>query len=185
MARIDHGHFEVKATFGKGKEEWVKFDVVQQTAITLQRPTAQEAPASIEAPAPVEAPKAETANAAGFPVRWKSMTTGHVLVIRFEGDYIYGERVLPEAAANAGIFFLMDVKKDGDKYVGKTNGHILSAPTGGKSCSMTWPTELTLVTPDRIEGRSFSPPTNAKVDWNACTYSPPADWQTFTWIPVK
>jgi hypothetical protein len=48
-----------------------------------------------------------------------------------------------------------------------------------------WPIELTLVTPDRIEGRAFTPPLNAKVGWNACTYSPPADWQPFTWIPVS
>ena len=91
---------------------------------------------------------------------------------------------MPEAAKKAGVFFLMDVKKDGDKYVGKINGRIVSTD-GGKSCSGTWPIELTLVTPDRIEGRSFTPPVNAKTDWNACTYSPPADWQPFSWIPVR
>lgn len=39
MARTDNGHFEVQGGNGKGKEEWVKFDVVQQSAI--QRPAAQ------------------------------------------------------------------------------------------------------------------------------------------------
>ena len=120
----------------------------------------------------------------GFPARWKSLTSGTVRTLRFEGEYIYGETILSDDAAKAGGFFLMDVKKDGDKYVGKINGHILSAP-GGKSCSVTSPIELTLVTPERIEGRSFTPPANAKIDWNTCTTSPPADWQTFTWIPVK
>jgi hypothetical protein len=41
------------------------------------------------------------------------------------------------------------------------------------------------VTADRIEGRGFSPPTNAKIDWKECTFSPPAEWQNFTWIPVR
>ncbi len=37
LARNDHGHLEVQATSGKGKEEWVKFDIVQQTAISGQQ----------------------------------------------------------------------------------------------------------------------------------------------------
>jgi hypothetical protein len=113
------------------------------------------------------------------------MTTGLVRTLRFNGEYIYGETALPDAMAKAGVFFLMDVKKDGDKYVGKVNSHIVSSPNGGKSCSLVSPIELSLVTPERIEGRIFSPQPNAKIDWNACTYSPPADWQQFTWIPVS
>jgi hypothetical protein len=182
VARNDHGHFEVQAEFAKGKDEWVKFDIVQQTAISRQQP---QTPPVQEARASIEAPKAETADAnAGFPARWKSMASGSVRTLRFEGEFIYGETVLPEAAAKAGMFMLMDLKKDGDKYVGKQNGHFVR-PDGGASCSVAWPTELTLVTPDRIEGRSLTPPVNAKIDWNVCTYSPPADWQTFTWIPVR
>ena len=38
LARNDNGHFEVQALLGKGKDEWIKFDVVQQTAITKQQP---------------------------------------------------------------------------------------------------------------------------------------------------
>ena len=38
MARMDKGHLEVEGMSGKGKEEWVKFDVVQQTAINRQQP---------------------------------------------------------------------------------------------------------------------------------------------------
>jgi hypothetical protein len=182
LGRNDNGHFEVQALFGKGKEEWIKFDVVQQTAIARQQP---QAPPAQEAPASIEAPKSETAGAnPGFPARWKSMTSGTIRTLRFEGEYIYGETVFPEAAAKAGAFGLMDVKKDGDKYVGKLNGRAIS-PDGSASCSVSWPFELTLVTPERIEGRAFSPPLNAKVDWTACTYSPPADWQSFTWIPVR
>ena len=96
----------------------------------------------------------------------------------------YAEGVLPEAATKAGMFFLTETKKDGDKYVGKTNGRVVKA-AGGPSCRLTWPIEFTLVTPDRIEGRSFMPPANAKIDWNTCSYTPPADWQPFVCIPVK
>jgi hypothetical protein len=184
VARNDNGHFEVQATFEKGKEEWVRFDIVQQTGISRPQPLttqAQQAPASIEAP---KSGTSETADSnSGFPKRWKSMTSGSVRVLRFQGDYIYAELVLPEPAAKAGMFFLTETKKDGDKYVGKTNGRVLKAE-GGPSCTVTWPIEFTLVTPDRIEGRVFMPPTNAKIDWDTCSYTPPADWQSFVWIPV-
>jgi hypothetical protein len=185
LGRISNGHLEVQGTSGKGKEEWVKFDVVQQTAVRAGAgPVEASAPQPVpEALASIEAPKSET-KSADFPDRWKSMTSGTVRTLRFEGDYIYGETVLTEAAAKAGVFFLMDVKKDGDKYVGKTNARVLKA-ADGPACSVAEPIELTLVTPERIEGRAFAPPVNAKIDWNSCTYSPPSDWQAFTWIPVK
>jgi hypothetical protein len=132
-----------------------------------------------------EAPKSEKAGAiAGFPNRWKPMTTGSVRTLRFEGDYIYSETVLSEAATKAGMFVLMDVKKDGEKYVGKENGRTVRSDRGA-ACSIIVPMELTLVTADRIEGRGFAPAPNSKLDWKACTYSPSAEWQTFTWIPVR
>lgn len=182
LARNDRGHFEVQALSGKGKEEWIRFDIVQQTAISgqqTQTPPAQEAKVSIESPG------SETvATDSGTPSRWKSMTSGTIRTLRFDGEYIYGETVLSEAAARAGAFSLMDVKKDGDKYVGKVNARIVKQD-GGKSCSMASPVELTLVSSDRIEGRLFAPPPNAKIDWDACTFTPPPDWQLFTWIPVR
>jgi hypothetical protein len=183
LGRNDKGHFEVQAFFGKDKkEEWIKFDVVQQTAISRQQP---ETPPAQEAAATIKAPDSEAAGSnSGFPNRWKSMTSGTIRTLRFEGDYIYGEAVLSEAAAKAGAFGLMDVKKDGDKYIGKVNRRLVSQD-GSKSCSMSSPIELTLVSPERIEGRIFIPPPNSKVDWTACTFSPPADWQAFTWIPVQ
>jgi hypothetical protein len=182
LARNEQGRFEVQATFEKGKEEWVRFDVVQQTAISRQQQ--QPAPAQEAIPS-IDAPKAETANAnSGYPARWKSMTTGSVRTLRFEGEYVYGEAVMAEAAAKAGAFTLMDVKKTGDKFVGKMNGRFVT-PDGSKSCAETWPVELTLVTPNRIEGRAFTAPVNAELDWKSCTYSLPAGWQDFTWIPVR
>ena len=113
----------------------MKFDIVQQSAISP--PQASPTPASAsqaEVSASIEAPISETGNAA--PVaRWKSMTTGTIRTLRFEGDYIYGETVLSEAAAKAGSFFLLDLKKDGDKYIGKQNGKVVRSD-GGASLSL-------------------------------------------------
>jgi hypothetical protein len=91
-----------------------------------QPPPAQEAPPSKEAPPSIEAPKSADGNS-GFPARWKSMASGTIRTLRFDGEYIYGETVLSEAAVKAGAFALMDVKKDGDKYVGKVNGPLCKA----------------------------------------------------------
>jgi hypothetical protein len=185
VARNDNGHFEVQAIFAKGKEEWVRFDIVQQTAITKQDSPpalAQAAQSSIEAP---ESKSSETSNTdSEFPKHWKSMTSGTIRTVRFEGEYIYAELVMSEAATKAGAFQLTDAKKDGDHYAGNTNGRIVKAD-GSASCSTTMPIEFTLVTKDRIEGRTFSPPNDTKIDWNACSYSPPAAWQSFVWIPVR
>jgi hypothetical protein len=153
VARLNNGHFEVKATFGNGKDEWIKFNVVQQSAIS--RPaSAQTTPMAQTAPTSIEAPEVPTAEASSeFPKRWKSMNSGAVRVVRFEGEYIYAEQVVSEAAAKAGVFFLWEVKKEGDKYVGKVNGHVVKED-GSASCNISFPAELTQITKQRIEGRS-------------------------------
>lgn len=179
LARNENGHFEVQAVSGKGKEEWIRFEVVQQTAIQPQEASAQQTTTSIEAPT------SDTSNAnSGFPTRWKSLNSGTVRTLRAQGDYIYAEVLLPQAATEAGMFILTDTKKDGDKYVGKINERFVKA-AGGPTCTFANPIELTLVTPDRIEGRAFAPPIDARLDWNTCQYSAQADWQSFVWIPVK
>ena len=182
QARIDSGHFEVQAVFAKGNEDWVKYEIVQQTAISKQESPAaaqmaQAAPTSIAAPE-------SSASDSGFPSRWKSMRTGSIRTLRFQGEYIYGETVLSEAALKAGAFALMEVKKAGDKYVGNVNLRTIKND-GSASCVITEPIELTLVTPDRIEGRANASPLSAQLDWKTCTSIPPPDWQPFVWIPVK
>ena len=182
LARTNNGHFEVQALLGKGKEEWVKVDVVQQTAIVQAQPQASSVQ---EVGSSIQPPKSENADAnTEHPTRWKSMMNGSIRTLRFEGEYIYGETLLPEASANAGAYYLMEVKKDGDKYAGKINWHILSG-AGGKSCSGSSDIELTLVSPKRIEGRVVAPSRDGKVDWDKCTFSPPLDWHDFNWIPVQ
>jgi hypothetical protein len=198
VARNDKGHFEVQAVSGKGKEEWIKFDVVQQTAISRPDPekhtAANRSSNSTEGtpgaaspsggPGIERPPSANSSENAGFPSRWKSMTTGMVRTLRFESNYIYGEVVLSDAAIKAGAFTLLELKKDGDKFKGQTNAKMVRQD-GTASCPGQFPMELTLVTPERIEGRTMSPLPNAKVDWAKCSSSPGPEWQNFTWIPVK
>ncbi|HTR48349.1 MAG TPA: hypothetical protein VMM16_13275 [Verrucomicrobiae bacterium] len=180
VARINNGHFEVQALSNKNKEEWIRFDVVQQAAISRQQAQPVSAqPAS--APATIEAPGSD---ASGFPSRWKSMTSGTVRTIRVDGDYLYAEVVFTDAAARAGMFALTETKVDGDKYTGKTNGRLMKSATG-PSCTISDQIEFTLVTPSRIEGRVFGAPPGATLDWSTCTYSLPDAWQSFVWIPVK
>jgi hypothetical protein len=196
IGRIEKGHFEVQALFGKGKEEWVRFDVVEQTAISPQQSdtnrvqqaqatTAETAGATNPAAATIEPPQSPDSSAnMGFPSRWKSMQSGTVRTLRFEAVYIYGEVVLTDAAAKAGAFTLMEFKKDGDKYVGKSNSHFLRNDLGA-ACSKEFQMELTLVTPERIAGRMLAPTPDAIVDWKTCQFSAGPQWQSFTWIPVK
>jgi len=199
MARNDKGHFEVRGVSAKGKEEWVRFDIVQQNAISRQEaptstvadrsttsgPLRTEEPSSAPATPTIEAPPGTTAGEnMGFPSKWKSMATGTIRALRFETNYIYGEVLLPEAAARAGAFALLELKKDGDKYAGKVNFKLVR-PDGGANCSFQMPIELTLVTPERIEGHSQQPPVNAKIDWATCSFTPAPVRLDFIWIPVK
>lgn len=193
-ARNDKGHFEVQAVSGKGKEEWVRFDVVQQNAASRQETetnaVADNRSAAIEtAPAApavptIEPPSSTPGENMGFPSKWKSMTTGSVRTLRFEENYIYGEVILPEAAVKAGAFTLLELKKEGDKFTGQVNAKFVRQD-GGASCPGQGQIQLTLVTPQRIEGRLFVPPPSAKIDWSKCSFSSNSEWQDFTWIPVK
>lgn len=56
---------------------------------------------------------------------------------------------------------------------------------GGPSSAVSGNIELTLLTPERIEGRSFTPPPKAKLDWDTCSYTLAADRQSFVLIPVR
>ena len=53
-----------------------------------------------------------------IPTRWKSLTSGTTKIIRRDGEHIYVERVLPEAARQAGCFSLADLQKKGDTHSG-------------------------------------------------------------------
>jgi hypothetical protein len=169
-------------TSGAGTVTTTSKDILADPSSSAQATTT---PHTKEAPASIEGPKSVASNTnSGFPSRWKSMTAGDIRTLRFEGEYIYAVVVLPEAAAKAGTFILTEANKNGDKYVGKTNGRVLKTQSG-PICPVAEPVEFTLVTTDRIEGRSFTPPVGAALNWGTCSYSPAPDWQSFVWIPVR
>lgn len=118
---------------------------------------------------------------ASYPKRWKSLASGTSRILRFESDYIYGERIFPEEEKKLGRFELVEYKKAGEKYLGQARARVVQ---GSSPCLWTIQTELTLVTPTRIEGRSFSGRDGSKFDWKTCT---PKDqeWRNFVWIPEE
>jgi hypothetical protein len=178
---MNNGHFEVQGLFDKGKEEWIKFDIVQQ-AITRQQSVAQT---TQPAPPSIEAPDSSASDLSSeWPKRWKSMQTGAVFMLRVDGEYIYAEQIMSEEATKAGVFFLLELKKEGDKYVGKGTGRALKTPTG-PACPLSYSAEFTRVTKQRIEGRGFGATSDAKFDWATCQFSPPPAWQELSWIPVR
>jgi len=127
----------------------------------------------------------------GYPTKWKSLTTGTVRILRFEGEYIYIETLLKEEEQKLGFFFLAEVKKQGDKYVGTMRQRVVSWQTSTltgekivtKSCTLEWPYELTYISPTRMEARGLLPPNDAKLDFKKCTFNKKPEWQRFVWIP--
>jgi S1-C subfamily serine protease len=122
----------------------------------------------------------------GFPSRWKSLVSGTIRVVRRDGDRMYVEVVMSEAAKQAGEFGIVDLKRQGDSYSGTARQGIVCRDRLGaitKRFSLEYQTELTSVTATRIEGWSMSPPQDAKVNCAKGTFSKPLVRTPFTWIP--
>ena len=55
---------------------------------------------------------------------------------------------------------------------------------GMKTCKVEHHAEITLLTPNRIEGRSLSYPEGTKFDCRRCSWGEAhPTWSSFTWIP--
>ena len=133
-------------------------------------------------------------NGAAIAAIWKSITTGRVRTIRLDGDYLYGETMMPDAqkATDSQTY---DLRKIGpNSYAGVV--HNATACTYSKSvwtstddtpqqnrCPLDVQIELTFIATTRIEGRTLGPPADAKFDCQKCRYSKPPVWTPFTWIP--
>jgi hypothetical protein len=127
---------------------------------------------------------------------WTSVTSGRDYKLRIDGDYVYTEWVnLPTELQTTTAFMRSELKKDGDKWVGKVRTYL---PYGFKSsygdfwttgqrigtenvnwCSMEAQYEIDKITDTRIEGRSLSP---KSFDAKKCKPGK-AEWKAFTWIP--
>jgi hypothetical protein len=56
---------------------------------------------------------------------WTSMTSGRDFKVRIDGDYIYTEWVnVPPQLKTTAAFMRSELKKDGDKWVGKSRSNL-------------------------------------------------------------
>lgn len=128
-----------------------------------------------------------------FPAHWKSLVTGTTKIIRRDGDRIYIETQMPDAAKNAGCFNLAELEKKGDIFSGTLRiGCVCQYQVGLGVYARSYTNrfsdqtdiEIAKIDPTRIEGRVMQRPTGAKFDCRKGTYNkPPSDWVSFDWIP--
>lgn len=126
----------------------------------------------------------------GYPARWKSLASGTVKILRVDGDNLYVETVLPEERTKVGDFFLADLKKVGETYVGKVRsawtcqyGDGVWTKIGYNKCMEEVAIEITMLTATRLEGSVDSYPQNDKVKCRTCTHSEGKEKASFVWIP--
>jgi S1-C subfamily serine protease len=128
-----------------------------------------------------------------FPAHWKSLATGTKKVVRVDGDNVYVETILPDQQRQAGAFYLAELRKAGDRYVGNVRGAFMCSWIGftafvGKHekvnrCDDNAPIEITVFTPTRIEGFTDAYPHNTKFDCGKCRWQGRRVRNGFTWIP--
>jgi S1-C subfamily serine protease len=128
-----------------------------------------------------------------YPTKWKSLTSGNQRLLRFNGDFIYGEReVTGEDKAGGMIFGVYELKKEAEKFLGIyrfvtncTYRDLWTSTTGWRSnrCTLETKMELHSITADRIEGRGQGPDPKGKFDCKKCSYDRPLIWENFVWIP--
>jgi len=116
---------------------------------------------------------------------WTSLTTGRDFKVRIEEDYIYTEWInLPPQLQTTSAFMRSELKKDGDRWVGKVRSLLpYEYKTWGvesvKWCTVEVQFEIDKLTEIRIEGRGM----RAKsFDAKKCNTGQ-LEWQSFTWIP--
>jgi hypothetical protein len=127
---------------------------------------------------------------------WTSLTSGRDFKLRVDGDYLYAEWInLPPVLQSTAAFIRYELKKDGNKWVGKVTSNL---PFSYNSSYMDfWRTgqqigtqnvnwcrsessiEIDSLADSRIEGQSLSP---MSFDAKKCKPGK-RELKTFTWIP--
>ena len=124
------------------------------------------------------------------------MDSGRDYKLRIDGDFIYGEWVnIPPVLQSTAAFGRIELKKTGDKWVGKGRSLMPYAfkssymdywKTGQrmgtenvKWCTFEHDIEIEKMTESRIEGRSMSFST---FDEKKCQPGK-MEWRSFVWIP--
>lgn len=132
--------------------------------------------------------KSDVFSSQSLPSRWKSLASGTTKIVRFDGDHLYVETVLPEEERRLGNFSVSELSKVGGAYSGTTRNQFVCqyrAWNGyqNNSCTLAGALRLRFSSPTRIEGEAESYPQNTKFDCRKCSYSKKSEWQSFVWIP--
>jgi S1-C subfamily serine protease len=112
---------------------------------------------------------------------WTSLTSGRDFKLRIDGDYIYTEWVnMPSALQSSGASMRQELKKAGDRWVGKTYWFFPSNYRGSvKWCRTETELEINRVSESRIEGQAQG--------WGAYDVKnckpEKVESKPFTWIP--
>ncbi len=130
---------------------------------------------------------------AGPPTRWKSLATGTTKILRSDGDNLYVETILSDQQKQHGAFALAELKKSGDRYVGRGRVSLVCSYMTGlgvyrheelNRCTDDYEIEISLLTSTRIEGTAQDRLKGTKLDCKKCRFSTEARVRTaFTWIP--
>ena len=139
--------------------------------------------------ASLASPRSDVFKSPGFPAVWKSLTAGKVHTLRFDGDFIYGETVRTDGQPRPDYDSFELRKTQNGGYIGVSRwGFACSYVnyfTGfwSNRCKFEDKMEINSVTPNRIEGRVFTPPDGAVFNCGKCSYSKKPVWTPFVWIP--
>jgi hypothetical protein len=132
----------------------------------------------------------------GNSALWTSMMSGHDFKLRTEGDYIYAEWAnIPASLQSTAAFVRSELKRDGDRWTGKTRSYLpcdykssyseywttgqRKGTTNVKWCSVESDIRIDKLSADRIEGIGQVP---SQFDCRKCQVR---KWESkpFTWIP--
>jgi hypothetical protein len=126
---------------------------------------------------------------------WTSMTTGRDYKVRADGDYIYAEWVLPAPLQATAAFMRLELKKNGEKWIGKARSYLpyeykssyfdfwRTGQTIGTAnvngCRVEVDVEIDKLSDARVEGKSQG---YESFDAKKC-HPGKLEWKPFAWIP--
>jgi len=124
-------------------------------------------------------------------VTWKSITTGRIMNLRWDGVTLYVEPILSDFERQQGVYEIGELHKQGTEYVGyrrltfscqyRTGTEIRT-----RVCNKEFSIKINSVKPNRIDGQIMSPPDDALFDCEYCAYAPlGGSWKPFSWIPAE
>lgn len=127
----------------------------------------------------------------GLSNRWKSVNNGTVYLMQFNPDSIRMEAELSGEARQHGEAVSGTLTRQGGKY----RGTLIDASTCGlgkqsnpksvkkRTCSFRFGIELSVITPNKIEGLLEAPPPEAELDCAKCRWSRSLNLNPLTLIP--